>query len=170
MDGLIVARHCKYAPKPAQRSAVFLFLFSYKQADIGACLNSMLLQCYPTLIATYLSIGRGQLSLFDVNFAILITASPINMYMTYLALRHAFKLSSELFERRIVYCAPFAVFPVLWLALSIVSTLSTTSFVGSNNCTGPHSRIGFHVSYYLMWATTQVSSSHSSSGLAILWP
>ena len=101
--------------------------------------QAILLQIYPILLSTLLSIGRNQLSLFDANFALTITSSPLTVS---LALSYAcawFKIKPYLLKRiksGFIVRTLWTSVLFLWFGLSVTLTLSNKAFINSGLCDG----------------------------------
>jgi len=106
--------------------------------DVGV--RASLIQSYLILVSTFLSINRHQLSLFDANYALILTSSPPTMYLVAASIYEIFTSKSNLYKRirshrRTV--RTFAVLlPFLWLALSMTLRLSGRAFKDSELCHG----------------------------------
>ena len=110
---------------------------TYSDVNIDLAIQSLLIQFYPILISTLLSINRQQLSLFDVDFALLISSSPLVIYLSFASvcdLRPG--AHTGLFKRIKSYPHIIRLFgafvPVFWTVLSLVESFSATAFLDSS--------------------------------------
>ena len=59
-------------------------MVTYSDRDIDLpAIQSLLVQFYPILLSTLLSVKRQQLSLFDADFALLLSLSPLTIYLSF---------------------------------------------------------------------------------------
>lgn len=97
-----------------------------------------IIQTYCILIPALLSIGRQELSIFDANYALTVTASPFTIQLLFSSILDALGFETTLFgqiesRRRIIYFC-VAVFLALWLALRLTLQLSSKAFIDSELC------------------------------------
>jgi len=108
--------------------------------DIDVGVQASLIQSYLILLSTFLSIGRQQLSLFDANYAITITSSPLTIYLVAASIYEFFGPKTDFYKRirshRRTIRAFAALLPFLWLALSMTLRLSDRAFKDSHLCRG----------------------------------
>ena len=108
---------------------------TYSDEDIGLEIQSLLVQFYPILLSTLLSIKRQQLSLLDVYFALLVSVSPLAVYLSFASFCNLFGTRTGLFNRiesnGFVISAFGAFVPFLWIALSMVTGFSSSAFEDS---------------------------------------
>ena len=107
-------------------------------ASIGTVVITALIQLYCILLSTIFSIGRQQLSLFDANYALIITSSPFTIYLVYSSIRNLLGLETGLFERieshrRVIGFIGALLLP-LWLGLALTLRLSSKAFTDSKLC------------------------------------
>jgi len=95
-------------------------------------------QAYPTLLATYFSINRGQLNVVDSHIAIIITSSPVCIYLLYSALLDLVGRPNEFFKRiatsKLTIKILSLLLLVLWFSLTLIVSFSSTAFVDSDQC------------------------------------
>ena len=115
-------------------------MVTWSPDDIDEGIQAILLQIYPVLLSTLLSIGRNQLSLFDANFALIITSSPLTVYLAVASICHWFRIEVGLYKRvrsyRLVTRALGALVLFLWFGLSAIARLSDRAFIDSGLCEG----------------------------------
>ena len=107
-------------------------------ADVEAVVIATLAQLYSILLSTLFSVGRQQLSLFDANYALIITSSPFAIYLVYASIRDLLGFETYLFKcirsyRRIISFFGALLLP-LWLGLRFTLQLSTKAFKDSELC------------------------------------
>ena len=111
--------------------------WSRKEVDIG--IQSLLIQFYPVLLSTLLSIDRQQLSLADAHFALLISSSPLTVYLVAASIGDIVGIQTGLYKQikshRLITRTLGALVPLLWLALSMTLTFSKSAFKDSS-CAG----------------------------------
>jgi hypothetical protein len=112
--------------------------FSPGNIDVGV--RATLIQIYPILLSTLLSINTQTLSLFDANFALLLTSSPLTTYLVVVSICGLFGFETSLHKRTKSHRRTIrilgALIPFLWLGLSLTLTFSDKAFVGSEYCCG----------------------------------
>ena len=114
--------------------------------DIDIGIQASLIQIYPILLSTLLSINRQTLSLYDANYALLITSSPPTVYLAVASICDIFWFETDLHKpvkshRRTTRILGALVL-FLWLGLCMTLTLSDRAFVNSEDCRGSSPRIG----------------------------
>ena len=65
-------------------------LITWSPEDIGVGINASLIQCYSILLSTFLTIGRNQLSIFDVVCALNLTSPPVVVYLEFFSICEIF--------------------------------------------------------------------------------
>ena len=100
-----------------------------------------IIQAYCILIPTLLSIGRQELSIFDANYALMVTASPFMIYVVLSSIRDILGFETGLFKRikshrRAVHFSVF-LFLALWFGLRLTLRLSSKAFQDSELCSNP---------------------------------
>ena len=108
---------------------------TWSPGDIGIGVQASLVQIYPILLSTLLSIKRQTLSLYDANFALTLTSSPLTVYLVFASIRDLCVFETNLYKRikshRHILRTIGALVPLLWLGLSIILRFSTRAFVNS---------------------------------------
>ena len=111
---------------------------TYSDGDIDLAIQSLLVQFYPILLSTLLSISRQQLSLFDAFFARLVGSSPLMIYLSFASVCDLCGIRTRLFKRikshwhRNIIRIFGALVPFLWTALSMVESFSNKAFLDSH--------------------------------------
>ena len=99
----------------------------------------LLSQVYPIIIATAASINTESLSLFDAHFSVMVSASPISIYLVFSAIRDVFNRPNTLFKKltygkTLIRYLGLAL-PILWLAINLIISFSPQAFRNSpQNC------------------------------------
>ena len=108
--------------------------------DIDVGIWATLIQIYPILLSTLLSINTQTLSLYDASFALLLTSSPLTVYLAVASICDFFGFETSLYKRTKSHRSTIrilgALIPFLWLGLSLTLTFSDKAFVGSEYCRG----------------------------------
>jgi hypothetical protein len=111
---------------------------TFSPGDIDVGIRATLIQIYPILLSTLLSINTPTLSLFDAAFALLLTSSPLTIYLVVASVCGLFGFETNLYKRIKSYRCTIrilgALIPLLWLGLSLTLTFSDKAFMGSQYC------------------------------------
>ena len=103
--------------------------------DIDLAIQSLLVQFYPILLSTLLSIKRQQLSIFDVDFALLVSSSPLIIYLSFASVCDLCGFRTGLFKRLKYYPKIVRILgafvPFLWNVLSMIQSFSNDAFLDS---------------------------------------
>ena len=109
---------------------------TWSPGDIDVGMQSLLIQFYPILLSTLLSINNHQLSLFDAKFALTLTSSPLVIYLAVTSVCDLFGIHTNLYKRiksyRLIIRTLGASTLVIWTGLSIIHTMSTRAFRDSS--------------------------------------
>ena len=110
-------------------------MVTYSDGDINLAIQSLLIQFYPILLSTLLSVKRKQLSLFDVEFALTVSSSPLAIYLSFASVCDLCGIRTGLFKRikshlRIIRTLGILA-PLFWTVLSMIKSLSRTAFLDS---------------------------------------
>ena len=109
---------------------------TYSDGDIDLAIQFLLVQFYPILLSTLLSINRQQLSSFDVYFALRVSSSPLAIYLSLASVCDLCGFRTGLFKRiksyRNIVRTLGAFVPLLWAALSIIEWFSDEAFLDSD--------------------------------------
>ena len=135
--------------------ALFLGIqVTWFREDIDTGIKTSIIQSYAVLLSTLLTINRRQLSLCDVEYALLITTPPLMVYLMISSICDLLGMKTGLYkrirsDRRITRALGVLIMP-LWLALSLTQWLSRRAFEGSEQGGGLSLRKWFlNVLYYL---------------------
>ena len=111
---------------------------TFSPGDIDVGIRATLIQTYPILLSTLLSINTRTLSLFDAGFALLLTSSPLTIYLVVASICDLFGFETNLYKRiksyRRIISILGVLIPLLWLGLSLTLTFSDNAFIGSEFC------------------------------------
>ena len=112
-------------------------LVTWSPKDIGVGIEASLIQSYPILLSTLLSVNRNQLSLSDAACALNLTSPPPMVYLTVASIGDLFGAQTSLYKRvwshRRTLRALGALILPLWSALSLTLWLSTRAFSNSED-------------------------------------
>jgi hypothetical protein len=127
---------------------------TWSRDDIETAVQSLLSLCYSVLAATFLSIGRKQLTVSDASFALTATHSPLALYLIYTVIADLIsKKDNGLLERlgasRIVIRAIVLLLVPFWLVLDLIIVFAGQAFINSS-C----SRISFKKWVYRLITST----------------
>lgn len=105
--------------------------------DVDVGIQVSLLQIYSMLLSTLFSVNRQQLSLEDANFVISVVFSPLTIYLVAASACNLCGIKTSLYGRiesypRVVCCLGALVLP-FWLALTMISVLSSGAFTDSTS-------------------------------------
>ena len=105
-------------------------------------IQSLLFQIYPILLSTLLSVNRQQLSTPDVHFALLLSSSPLAVYLVVASIGDLVGIKTSLYKQieshHLVTCALGTMVLPLWIGLSITTWVSRQAFKDSF-CMGDNS-------------------------------
>jgi hypothetical protein len=103
-------------------------------------IQASLIQICPIFLSTLLSINRQTLSLYDASYALLITSSPLTVYLAVASVCDPFGFKTDLYKRIKSYRRTTRILGALvlflWLGLSMTLTLSDRAFMNSEDCRG----------------------------------
>jgi hypothetical protein len=115
-------------------------ILTWFPGDIDIGIQASLIQIYPILLSTLLSINRQTLSLYDASYTLLITSSPLTVYLAVASICDFFGFETDLYKRVKSRCRATRILGALvlflWLGLSMTLTLSDRAFVNSEDCRG----------------------------------
>ena len=113
---------------------------TWSPEDVDVGIQATLIQIYPILLSTLVSIKRRSLSLYDATFALLLTSSPLTVYLVVASFCDIFGFETHLYKRikshRRILRVFGAMVPLLWLGLSLTLTFSDKAFIHSELCRG----------------------------------
>ena len=108
---------------------------------VDAQVISAITQAYCILIPTLLSVGHQELSIFDANYALMVTSSPFMIRVVFSSIRDILGFKTGLFKRikshrRVIHFS-VALFLILWFGLRLTLRLSSKAFQDSELCSNP---------------------------------
>ena len=102
-------------------------VITWSQADVDAGVQASLLQIYPILLSTLVSIKDHELATDDIAYALILCSSPLTMYLVLTSFCDLFGAKTHLYKRITLYRRVIRTFamlvPFLWLALGITAVL-----------------------------------------------
>ena len=111
-------------------------MITWSPADVDAGVQASLLQIYPILLSTLVSIKDHQLATDDIAYALTLCSSPLTIYLVFASFCDLYGAKTRLYERITSYrrvIRAFAILvPFLWLALSITTVLLAQELSDSN--------------------------------------
>ena len=113
-------------------------LMNWSPTDIDTAVKSSLVQFYPILLSTLFSVNRQQLSLFDASYALVLSSSPLTVYLVISSISAIFGVKNSLnegirFYPRTTFVIGALILPI-WLGLSLTVWLSRWAFIDSELC------------------------------------
>lgn len=113
----------------------------FSTESVGTGVIATIVQLYSILLSTLFSIGRQQLSLFDANYALMVTSSPFTMYLVFSSICDLLGFETGLFKRvgthhRIIATFGALLLPI-WFGLRLTIRLSSKAFQDSELCGNP---------------------------------
>ena len=150
---------------------------TYSDGDIDLATQSLLIQFYPILISTLLSIKRGQLSVFDAYFALILSLSPLAAYLSFASMCDLCGIRTDLFKRikyyRNIVRTLGALVPLLWTALAVIERFSGKAFLDSP-CIPALTSLGWLNEHFVTETILSLSAIGrflpSGLGLVVLFP
>ena len=113
----------------------------WSTAEVDAGVIASIAQLYSILLSTLFSINRQQLSLFDANYALAITSSPLTVHLVSASISELLGFKTRFFERIKSHPRTIRFFGALllplWLGLKFTLPLSGRAFMDSNLCSDP---------------------------------
>ena len=110
----------------------------WPRASIDASVIAYLVQLYSVLLSALLSINRQQLSLFDANYTLVISSSPLTLQLVFVSICDLFGFKSNppqwIQSHRRTICTFGALFLPLWFGLNLTILLSSQAFKDSELC------------------------------------
>ena len=111
-------------------------MVTWSPEDVDVGVQSLLVQIYTILLSTLLSINRQQLSKFDAGFALLVSSSPLTVYIVVASISDLCGINTGLYKRikshRHIVRALGASVLLLWTGLSMTVNLSSRAFKDSS--------------------------------------
>ena len=113
----------------------------WPSAEVETGVMATIAQFYAILLSTLSSVNRQQLSLFDANYALVVSSSPFAIYLVLSSIRSLLGFDTNLFKRVKSYPRVIRFFGALllplWLGLRLTLRLSTKAFKDSELCENP---------------------------------
>ena len=107
---------------------------TWSPGDVDVGVQSLLVQFYPILLSTLLSIGRKQLSRFEAFFALLLSSSLLTIHLVVASICDLFGTHTGLYKRikshRLIIRTFGASFLLIWTGLGMTVVMSTSPFEG----------------------------------------
>ena len=108
---------------------------TWSPGDVDVGIQSLLIQIYPILLSTLFSINRQQLSTSDASFALLVSSSPLTVYLVVASICDLCGIRTGLYKRiksyRLITRILGALVLLLWTGLSMATTISARAFKDS---------------------------------------
>lgn len=106
-----------------------------------------------------MSIRSDQLTIYDAHFPLMVTSSPLTLYLIYSSIMDVFGHSNDLMQRlgpsrKIIRYLMILLLP-LWISLSMVSSMSGTAFIDSHLCRDVNV-VQWFIAILLYWWNTNV--------------
>jgi len=110
-------------------------LVSWSTVGIGSGIKASLVQAYPILLSTLLIANRGQMCADDANYATIITAPPLMVYLTISSIFDLLGVKTDLYQRigsnrRITRAFGALILPIWFLVSLIIGTSSRAFYNG----------------------------------------
>ena len=133
-------------------------MVTWSPEDVDVGIQSLLIQFYPILLSTLLSINRDQLSLYDAYFALLLSSSPLTTYLVFTSIADLFGIQTGLYKRikshRFIIRTFGASLLLIWTGLSMTAVMSTSAFKGNLCSAGTFADWLWYIGNFLMWVYT----------------
>jgi len=116
-------------------------LVSLPSGDIDSGIKASLIQAYPVLLSTLLIANRGQMCADDANYATIITAPPLMVYLTISSILDLFRIVKTDLYKRIkshpcVTRAFGALILPIWFLVSLIIGTSSRAFYNGKGTGG----------------------------------
>ena len=130
---------------------------TWSPGDVDVGIQSLLIQFYPILLSTLLSINRHQLSRFEASFALLLSSSPLTMYLVAASIGDLFGIHTGLYKRiksyRPIIRTLGALVLLIWNGLTMTFIMSESTFKDPE-CSAPRT-----FAYWVRFIVNYVISS-----------
>jgi len=107
---------------------------TWSPGDVDIGVQTLLIQFYPIILSTLLSINRQQLSRFDAYFALRVSSSPLTIYLVFTSVCDLCGIHTGLYKRiktyRHIIRTTGALVLLLWTGLSMTIVMSASAFKG----------------------------------------
>ena len=114
-------------------------MITWSPGDVDVGIQSLLVQFYPILLSTLLSINRDQLSTTDAFFALSLSSSPLTIYLVVTSIADLCGIQTGLYKRikshRFIIRTLGASLLLIWTGLSMTAVMSTSAFKDSSCAT-----------------------------------
>jgi len=144
-------------------------MVTWSPEDVDVGIQSLLIQFYPILLSTLLSINRDQLSTFDALFALVLSSSPLTIYLVVTSIADLCGVQTGLYKRikshRFIIRAFGASLLLIWTGLSMTAKMSTSAFKDSPCRAGPFINWFWYVATFLMYFFMYPGGMGNSPGL-----
>jgi len=110
-------------------------MVTWSPEDVDVGIQSLLIQFYPILLSTLLSISRQQLARADALFALTLSSSPLTIYLVAASICNLRGIHTGLYKRikshRFVTSILGALVLAIWTGLSMAYSISPSAFKDS---------------------------------------
>ena len=149
-------------------------MVTWSPGDVDVGVQALLIQIYPILLSTLLSINRQQLTTSDASFALLLSSSPLTVYLVAASIGDLCGIHTGLYKRiksyRLITRALGALVLLLWTGLSMTSIVSTTAFKDSHCYTYTFTDWLMYIVSIIMWFFQSVGGIMVGVGWALVFP
>ena len=129
-------------------------MITWSPGDVDVGIQSLLIQFYPILLSTLMSINHDQLSTSDAWFALSISSSPLTIYLVVTSIADLCGIQTGLYKRikshRFITRAFGASLLLIWTGLSMTAVMSASAFKDSSCYPGTFVDWLLYISYFLM--------------------
>ena len=145
-------------------------MVTWSPGDVDVGIQSLLIQFYPILLSTLLSINRDQLSYFDARFALLLSSSPLTTYLVVTSIADLCGIQTGLYKRikshRFIIRTFGASLLLIWTGLSMTAIMSTSAFKDSRCLSGDFATWLGYVASFFVYFFAYPGGLHACPGLA----
>ena len=111
---------------------------AWSPAPIDGAVITSLIQVYSVVLSALISIIRQKLSLFDANYALIVSSSPLTIWLVFTSICDLSGVETEFIERiqshRAIIRIFGALFLPLWVGLNLAILLSSRGFIDGELC------------------------------------
>ena len=131
-------------------------MVTWSPGDVDVGIQSLLVQFYPILLSTLLSINRDQLSYLDARFALTLSSSPLTVYLVVTSIADICGIQTGLYKRikshRFIIRTFGASLLLILIGLSMTTIMSATAFKDSP-CFPARTFVDwlFYVAFFLLY-------------------
>jgi len=130
-------------------------MVTWSPGDVDLGIQSLLVQFYPILLSTLLSINRDQLSTSDASFALLLSSSPLTIYLVVTSIADLCGIQTGLYKRikshRSIIRTFGASLLLVWTGLSMTAIMSTSAFKDSSCFPGTFVDWLWYIALFLLY-------------------